>query len=435
MNVYVLANWMTGCFEAYYLYLLFEAFLKRRARVSECAYYIAGFCIAILINISNAVFSIGVLNLVLMMAIGFFVSFIYEGNLKLRILIPVFGIMIAMITEVITVFALSAIFDKSVAILIENGYFRLIGIAISKILGYVAIKCIIYKSDRDLKYKNSNYWILFFLMFFSATLTMGTFCKVLEDGASEYVHNLIIACACGVSITTIVILYLYERTLKQQAILARQQLSQMQLENQVKHYNALMLSQQQVRKTKHDLENHLNAIKAQIDNSESTQAVNYINSLLEQTSSGETHFDTGNTVLDAILSVKKEEAENKGITFTANLLIPAELPIKSTDICVIFGNALDNAIEACEKVPNHPYILVDIVYGENTLMCKIENSMPVDLDTTKATTKADFHNHGIGRMNIVSALEHYNSISEIEVINDHYIFSFMFMNIDNQNPI
>jgi len=220
MIVYTVANWITGCFEAYFLFLMAETFLRRRENISKNIYYIAILILAVLINISNELLSIGVPGLILMVIMGFLVSFFYEGNLKIRLVISVFFIMISAITEIVTLFTLSMLFDKQVSILIENGYLRLIGIAISKLLGYAVIKYITYRARREFRYMNTNYWLLFFLMFLSSTLTICTFCKILEEGASVYVRNLIIVCTCGLSITTVVILYLYERTLKQQDILA-----------------------------------------------------------------------------------------------------------------------------------------------------------------------------------------------------------------------
>lgn len=428
MNIYVIANWITGCFEAFFFYFLFEGFLERRSNISQYLYFVAVIAMAVLIDVSNFLFSVGIVNLVFMMLIGFIASFIYEGKLKFRLLIPALVIMVIIVTEIVTLFALSVLFDKSVNIITANGYMRIVGIAVSKILGYVIIRYITHRLNKELKYINTNYWILFLVVFLSSTLTMCTLCKVLEDGASEYLRRMIIICSCGASITAIVTLYLYERTLKQNDV--QQELQQMQLKNQVKHYDELMMSQEQIRKTKHDLKNHLYAIKALIDNEERSPAVAYIHSILEDISGGNVSFNTGNTVLDAILSVKKEDAERKGICFTANLLVPSGLPVTAEDICVIFGNALDNAIEACEKVEKKPYIFVELVYGENTLMCKIENSSPLAIESGRATTKEDVHNHGIGKKNIERALEHYNSVYETESSDDRYVFSFLIMDLD-----
>lgn len=275
----------------------------------------------------------------------------------------------------------------------------------------------------------ANHWLVFFLVFLSSTLTMCTFCKILEDGTSEYARNMIIVCSIGLCFTTILILFLYEKNLKQQEELTKQQLLQSQLSNQIKHYNDLMMSQEQVRSTKHDLKNHLIAIRTYINNNDSIVATDYIDKLLDELDIHNIFFDTGNTILDAMLSVKKNKAEQKGIKFTAKLIIPAKLPINDTDICIIFGNILDNAIEACEKVKTSPYISVELIYGEDTLFCKIENSCINADSNNQITTKENAANHGIGKMNIQRTLEKYSSMYDIQCSDSKYILTIMFINL------
>ncbi|WP_133146871.1 GHKL domain-containing protein, partial [Clostridioides difficile] len=65
-----------------------------------------------------------------------------------------------------------------------------------------------------------------------------------------------------------------------------------------------------------------------------------------------TVFDTGNITLNIILSEKKELCIEKGIDFRININFSDCNFIKEEDICSIFANALDNAIEACEKIKN-----------------------------------------------------------------------------------
>ena len=429
INIYTLANWITGCFEAYYLYMLFETFLKKRLSLAEDTYYIAIVVVALLINASNTLFSMSVFNLIVMMMIGFGMSFVYVGSFKIRITASVFGIMIAAITEIITLFVMSVLLNKDVNQIIDNGYLRLIGITISKLLGYMAIKYITYRVNKNELYMSANYWLVFFLVFLSSTLTMCTFCKVLEDGTGEYTRNMIIVCSIGLCVTTILILFLYEKHLKQQEILSKQQFLQSQLSDQIKHYNDLLMSQKQVRSTKHDLNNHLIAIRTHIANEDNVTAVQYIDRLLDELDINNMFFNTGNTVLDAMLSVKKSKAEQKGIQFISNLRIPANIPIKDTDICIIFGNVLDNAIEACEKVNTSPYISVVLVYGEDTLFCKVENSCNNTNGNAEITTKKDTANHGIGKMNIQSTLEKYSTVSNIHCEDGKYSITFMFMNL------
>ena len=58
---------------------------------------------------------------------------------------------------------------------------------------------------------------------------------------------------------------------------------------------------------------------------------------------------TGNVMVDAILNSKLSMAQAKGISVNAKATVSPELPVAQTDLCVILGNLLDNAMEACMK--------------------------------------------------------------------------------------
>ncbi len=102
------------------------------------------------------------------------------------------------------------------------------------------------------------------------------------------------------------------------------------------------------------------------------------------------------------------------------------------DECVIFGNALDNAIEACDKVDKvkeNRYINVSVKYDRDKLICKITNSCVNKNKQSKATTKQDEKNHGIGTDNIMKALEKYKSVSKITRTDDKYTLFFIIMDL------
>ena len=142
-----------------------------------------------------------------------------------------------------------------------------------------------------------------------------------------------------------------------------------------------------------------------------------------------TTFDTGNTVLDAILTLKKTVAEEKNIEFNLKICIPKDLPMSHDDECIIFGNALDNAIEACDKVKENRYINVYMQYDRDKLICKITNSCVKRTDKPKVTTKKDEKNHGIGTDNIMKALDNYKSISKTTHTDNEYELFFIIMDL------
>lgn len=82
--------------------------------------------------------------------------------------------------------------------------------------------------------------------------------------------------------------------------------------------------------------------------------------------------DTGNTALDAVIGTKKAIAEGKNIVFNTKIQIPESLRADAVDLCVIFGNALDNAIEAAEKMPEgERKISLTIICQDERLFCRI----------------------------------------------------------------
>ena len=92
------------------------------------------------------------------------------------------------------------------------------------------------------------------------------------------------------------------------------------------------------------------------------------------------------------------------------------MPIAPEDICTIFGNALDNAIEACLLLDDQRQksIAVSLVQIDAVLLCKIINTAPQQTRNNLATSKKDKVNHGFGIANLTESLAKYGSVPEIE---------------------
>ena len=154
--------------------------------------------------------------------------------------------------------------------------------------------------------------------------------------------------------------------------------------------------------------------------------IEYVKKINSSVSVNKHLIDTGNIALDAIISTKKAIAASKGIDFRLKLQIPEKLPVDANDICVIFSNALDNAIEACEKIESgNKEIVVTVVYEDNSLICKIENTALNENNHDLKTTKKDKKNHGFGIENIKSALSKYQNVLNIEREENKFILSFI----------
>jgi len=100
------------------------------------------------------------------------------------------------------------------------------------------------------------------------------------------------------------------------------------------------------------------------------------------------------------------------------------------DLCTILTNLLDNAIEACEKLPetSAKKLSVTIRRINRFIMIQIANSCleePVMTKGNFVTSKADRRHHGWGMKNIKSAVEKYYGTMEYEYSGNMYTVSVM----------
>ena len=121
---------------------------------------------------------------------------------------------------------------------------------------------------------------------------------------------------------------------------------------------------------------------------------------------------------------------SKGIEFESNIQVPEKLFVDAIDVCIIFGNALDNCIEACNRMNNkNKKIDMSVIYDDDSVICKIVNTSPDTSAKFLQTVKKDKKNHGFGIENIKSSLSKYKNICRfIQSDNEFTLFFIIFKN-------
>ena len=126
---------------------------------------------------------------------------------------------------------------------------------------------------------------------------------------------------------------------------------------------------------RHDYRHHIQALKAHLSQGEYAEVEKYLAMLDEDLTRVETVLRTGNRMADAILNSKLSLAKDRGITVKASASVPVEIGISELDLCVIVGNLLDNAIEACMELPEDKRLIrVYIVMKGSHLYISISNT-------------------------------------------------------------
>ncbi len=197
-----------------------------------------------------------------------------------------------------------------------------------------------------------------------------------------------------------------------------------QIDNQIEYYNKINSIYDEFRCFRHDLKNHHLCIRSLISAGETEKALEYMESIENISSIQKNEYNTGNIIIDALLSDKKEHSIDSGINLIFNGYIPTN-GIINTDLCIIVANAVDNAIEACQKgsIEDKKEIVINSDFRQGYFLFNITNPIFEKVKYNKnkiITSKKDQHNHGFGISNIMRTVKKYNGQAEITTENNEF---------------
>lgn len=127
----------------------------------------------------------------------------------------------------------------------------------------------------------------------------------------------------------------------------RFQLRMKQLED---FYVTLSQSAQQTRNHRHDLRHHLTLLRQMNRDGLSDEIETYLTNYLSTMPPETAHHYTGNYYIDALIYHFFRLAQAEGIHTYAQVALPAVVRIAPYDLCSIFGNCLENALDACREL-------------------------------------------------------------------------------------
>lgn len=427
MNLYGIVSILTGLFQSIIVFIFLDNYMDRRVIIPKWGYAVGIIVLAAAMQLSNQLFKHHYLNLLCIVIAILIISFLYDTDIKSRITLSLVSVLIATCSEIIILFIMCLLKGIDTTDAYMNPQLKIMGTILSKTLNLAIIKIICVRSKRSIIKLSVFYWLMYITVF---TVSLSIIYLIFSRQDSSNYLYIAAFCAIGLLYSVLITLYLYERMAVQAEKLKENELLEQQFKAQVNHLKELVLAQEQI-STYHDMSNHILSLKSYFDSRNYEEGNNYLAKLIQKTDLYSDIIDTGNTVIDAIITAKRNLARENGIKFIADLQIPSNLLLDSADCCVILGNALDNAIEACEKITEEKYVNMRMVYHNNSLSCKITNPAPEECkyNTKLKTTKTDTQNHGIGTKNIKRTLEKYKNTYRMEYDGGEFVFSFMLYDI------
>lgn len=156
-------------------------------------------------------------------------------------------------------------------------------------------------------------------------------------------------------------------------------LTEKYLRAELEHFKAYREAQREVRRVRHDMKNHYAVLSVLADEGKYAELREYLAQLGEELARSDVGIRCGNDIADAILNEKNARAEKSGAVIEVEGRLPQDCGIDVLDICTIFSNALDNALEYLEGAqPAEKWIRIRISGQGNMWLFQFENPVMED---------------------------------------------------------
>lgn len=169
-----------------------------------------------------------------------------------------------------------------------------------------------------------------------------------------------------------------------------------------KYYAEVENMYTKMRGWRHDYRHHIQTMKIHAANGEFEDVVKYLDLLDDDLTNVETVVRTGNRMADAILNSKLSLAVERRIKVKARAEIPVALTVSELDLCIVIGNLLDNAMEACMELPEEERLIR--IYMEmkgSYLYLALTNTAAGAKQHRFLSTKGEGHGFGIARVDAI----------------------------------
>ena len=191
---------------------------------------------------------------------------------------------------------------------------------------------------------------------------------------------------------------------------------------QIEAYKMLEEQYRKSERLRHDMKNHIIALSGLVKSRDWLGMETYLADMGAGGGVGIGEDTTGNKVIDVVLYQKRERAEENNIRWECDVQIPEACGINEFDLCVLFGNLIDNALEECVKYRGSGDGFIQIQGGKikKCFLLVVKNRAEIkDMHypmpgETFFAKKDNTENHGIGLMNAMEIVSKYNGEWEIE---------------------
>lgn len=388
-----------------------SVFGKERSKPTKWMYIVAFLIINVLyLSLS---FSLLWANL-LALTVIFCLSLGYEAGLRMRL---VFSVLYAVLLTLVNMLCLYLL-DPSLSVAMDNTYTSNAGdqllfgtsLLISCTVMFAVVQVIRFFAKRR-SYPLSFPYYLLFLSVPAISIYQVNVLTIYSEKNLHYFLSVF-----GFIVLNILVVYILDTVIAKFQLLHENAQLQHQMDYQDANYEKTVHSFKKIKSIIHDTNQQFLYVAECIKQGMTAEASEHIRVTLNKVEDAYHRVNTGNLVIDALVTNALNIGQANGIAFTTELrLYDTELQIERYDLCVVLGNLLDNAIEASKKIKiaEDRRVSVHIRSSESALFIRVRNQ--VDREVTDLhSKKANADYHGFGLTNVRRICEKYGGHMTIE---------------------
>lgn len=200
------------------------------------------------------------------------------------------------------------------------------------------------------------------------------------------------------------------------------------IESELHYFEIYKHAQDDIRKFRHDMKHHIGRMEQLCKYKNYKKLHDYLHDFQDDWETI-THllYQTGDDNVDAILNARGLQFQNKNIQFSLSGAFANKLRLSPFDLCTIFSNAIDNAIEENQRIDSDSqrYISFSIRRNHYYYVVTIENPLNDPTGNSERTKKKDKSNHGFGLYSIREKAEKNGGTITMRQEQDRFILDIL----------
>lgn len=250
-------------------------------------------------------------------------------------------------------------------------------------------------------------------------------CFLLIEVAKELISaQMVVLCMCiifVIIITNYIIFLMIEKYTTVEEKQHEEEMIQREILYRNEYYQDMERYQEQIQDIRHDMKNRLTGLLAAAEQGSVELIRDRLQELLGDIRLAEEIIYSANPVVNAILKIKGVKPKEKEIPMQVTTLLPQRVSVDIGDMGVLYGNLLDNAIEAAMAVEQEKrYVHVESKFQEGRLLLSIKNSKPSGAGSYRQTSKKDKIKHGRGIRSVRKVAEKYGGELLLKDQGEHF---------------